>query len=138
MKNSFLYLLPTLILSIFVFVSCESKDGDWEAMKWETDVKMDKEKIITVPVTGGTYVFKCTNYGSFWLSGVLEDDKDVSIDGGRWENAIGEWSSVKIEKNVMTVSVSPNNNNRNRLLKVTPTAGDIFSYFSFNQAGKND
>lgn len=138
MKNSFLYLLPMLILSIFVFAACESKDGDWEKMKWETDVKMDKEKIITVPVTGGTYVFKCTNYGSFWLSGVLEDDKDVSIDDVRWENAIGKWSSVKIEKNVMTVIVFPNNDNRNRLLKVTPTAGDIFSYFSFNQAGKND
>lgn len=138
MKKSHLYLLPLLILPILVFVSCESRDGDWEAMKWETDVKMDKEKVITVPVNGGTYVFKCKNYGSFWLSAVLEDDKDISIDNQKWENAIGEWSSIKIEKNVMTVIVSPNDSNHNRILKVTPTAGDIFSYFSFNQVGKND
>lgn len=138
MKKSHLYLLSLLILPILVFVSCESRDGDWEAMKWETDVKMDKEKVITVPVNGGTYVFKCKNYSSFWLSAVLEDDKDISIDNQKWENAIGEWSSVKIEKNVMTVIVSPNDSNHNRILKVTPTAGDIFSYFSFNQAGKND
>lgn len=138
MKKSHLYLLPLLILPILVFVSCESRDGDWEAMKWETDVKMDKEKVITVSVNGGTYVFKCKNYSSFWLSAVLEDDKDISIDNQKWENAIGEWSSVKIEKNVMTVIVSPNDSNHNRILKVTPTAGDIFSYFSFNQAGKND
>lgn len=137
MKNRFLYLLPSLILSIFVFVSCESREGDWDAMKWDTDVKMDKEKVITVPENGGIYVFKCKNYSSFWLSVVLEDDKEISIDDKKWENAIGEWSSVKIEKNVMTVIVSPNNN-RKRVLTITPTAGDIFSYFSFNQAGKND
>lgn len=49
-------------------------------MKWETDAKMDKERVIDVPVNGDIYVFKCKNYGNFWLSGVLEDDKDVSID----------------------------------------------------------
>lgn len=138
MKNSHLHLFPLLILSILVFVSCESRDGDWEAMKWETDVKMDKEKVITVPENGGTYIFKCKNYSSFWLSAVLEDDKNICIDNKNWENAIGEWSSVNIEKNVMTVIVCPNDSNHSRLLKVTPTAGDIFSYFSFDQAGKND
>lgn len=105
-------------------------------MKWKTDAKMDKERVIHVPVDGGTYVFKCKNYNSFWLSNVLEDNKDVSIDNKEWEYAIGEWSSVAIEKNVMTVTVSPNDDNRSRLLKVTPTAGDIFSYFSFNQEGR--
>lgn len=126
-----------LILSILVFASCESKDGDWDVMKWKTDVKIDKGKV-TVPVNGGTYVFKCKNYGGFWLAAVLEDDKDVCIGNNDVENAIGEWSSVNIAKNVMTVIISPNDSNHNRLLKVSPTAGDIFSYFLFNQAGKND
>lgn len=137
MKKNHLYLLSVLILSILVFASCESKDGDWDAMKWKTDVKIDKGKV-TVPVNGGTYVFKCKNYGSFWLSTVSEDDKEVSIDNQKGGNAIGEWSSVNIEKNVMTVIISPNDSDHNRLLKVSPTAGDIFSHFSFNQAGKND
>lgn len=46
--------------------------------------------------------------------------------------------AVNIAKNVMTVIVSPNDSNHSRILKITPTAGDIFSYFSFNQAGKNE
>lgn len=123
---------------MFIFISCESRDGDWEAMKWETNAKMDKERVIDVPVNGNVYVFKCKNYCSFWLSGVLEDDKDVSIDNKKQEYAIGEWSSVEIEKNVMTVTLSPNNNNHGRLLKVTPTVGDMFSYFTFRQAGKDN
>ncbi|WP_294480566.1 hypothetical protein [uncultured Bacteroides sp.] len=94
---------------------------------------MDKERVIHVPVDGGTYVFKCKNYNNFWLSNVFEDNKDVSIDNKEWEYAIGEWSNVAIEKSVMTVTVSPNDDNRSRLLKITPTAGDIFSYFLFNQ-----
>lgn len=133
MKNNFLCLLPLLILSMLVSVSCESRDGDWESMKWKTDAKMNKERIINVPVSGGTYVFACKNYSRFWLSVVIEDDKYVDIDDEREEYATGEWSSVKIEKNVMTVTVFPNNDNRTRLLEVTPTAGDIFSYFTFNQ-----
>lgn len=34
-------------------------------MKWETDAKMDKERVIDVPVNGDIYVFKCKNYGNF-------------------------------------------------------------------------
>lgn len=135
MKKRVLYLLLSQFVSIFIFSFCESRDGDWEAMKWKTDAKMDKERVIHVPVDGGTYVFKCKNYNSFWLSNVFEDDKDVSIDNKEWKYAIGEWSSVEIEKNVMTVTVSLNDGNRSRLLKVTPTAGDIFSYLLFNQEG---
>lgn len=135
MKKRFLYLPFSLIVSIFIFSFCESRDGDWEPMKWKTDAKMDKERVIHVPVDGGTYVFKCKNYNNFWLSNVLEDDKDVSIDNKEWRYAIGEWSNVAIEKSVMTVTVSPNDDNRSRLLKVTPTAGDIFTYFLFNQEG---
>ena len=107
-------------------------------MKWETDAKMDKERVIDVPVNGDIYVFKCKNYGNFWLSGVLEDDKDVSIYDIMWEYAIGEWSSVEVKKNVMTVILSPNDNNHSRLLKVTSTVGDMFSYFTFRQAGKEN
>lgn len=71
MKNSHLHLFPLLILSILVFVSCESRDGDWEAMKWETDVKMDKEKVITVPENGGTYILNVRTtvvfgYQQYW------------------------------------------------------------------------
>lgn len=135
MKKRVLYLLLSQFVSIFIFSFCESRDGDWEPMKWKTDAKMDKERVIHVPVDGGTYVFKCKNYNSFWLSNVFEDDKDVSIDNKEWKYAIGEWSSVEIEKNVMTVTVSLNDGNRSRLLKVTPTAGDIFSYLLFNQEG---
>lgn len=75
MEDNFLYLLPLLILSMLVNVSCESRDGDWESMKWKTDAKMNKERIINVPVSGGTYVFTCKNYSRFWLSVVIEDNK---------------------------------------------------------------
>jgi hypothetical protein len=36
----------------------------------------------------------------------------------------------------MTVIVSPNDSNPSRILKVTPTAGDIFSSFLLNQVEK--
>lgn len=52
--------------------------------------------------------------------------------------AKGMWSSIEIRKNAMIVVISPNDGNLSRCLSVTPTAGDVFSSFIFNQKEKEN
>ena len=60
--NLWLLMCCSLFLS-----SCEQEDGDWEPMKWDTKVKSS----IAVPIEGGTYVFRCTNYHFFGYTSLM-------------------------------------------------------------------
>lgn len=125
-------LLLYIILSMLAYSSCRSEDGDWELMKWKTDADI-KKGTVDVPVDGGTYVFTCKNYNLFWLSSVLENERSINIDIDKGKYATGEWSCISIAKNVMTVTISKNNNSFERILTVDMTAGDVFSSFTFRQ-----
>lgn len=63
MKN----ILAFLIVGLGFLCSCESRDGDWDSMVWESnDVSnINKNKNIEVPQAGNTYVFTCKNYKNF-------------------------------------------------------------------------
>ena len=79
MKTGNLFKILLLIIFATTFIACESeeKDGDWEAMKWETNVSNINKNKIEVPNEGGVYVIKCTNYKSFWITvSILSNSSD--------------------------------------------------------------
>lgn len=133
----------TVLLMSVGLGSCHKDDGDWNPMKWDTDVQM-KNNTVTVPPQGGTYQFTCTNYPEFWLSGVEErivDDKDsnrIAVTYSHpneddYRNIKGEWVEVSVQGNVMTVAVAAIETGKSRSATVVPTGGDIFGHFYFNQ-----
>ena len=75
MKN----ILAFLIVGLGFLCSCESRDGDWDSMVWESnDVSnINKNKNIEVPQAGNTYVFTCKNYKNFWVYAIQENGKQI-------------------------------------------------------------
>ena len=116
MKTGNLFKILLLIIFATTFVACESeeKDGDWEAMKWETNVSNINKNKIEVPNEGGVYVIKCTNYKSFWIYALSESGESLPIDNED-EKIEREWYSIKInDGNTMTVSILSNSSDGNR------------------------
>ena len=135
MKTGNLYKILLLIIFATTFVACESeeKDGDWEAMKWETNVSNINKNKIEVPNEGGVYVIKCTNYKSFWIYALSESGESLPIDNED-EKIEREWYSIKInDGNTMTVSILSNSSDDNRTLEIGIQAGNAFDSFLFEQ-----
>ena len=135
MKTGNLFKILLLIIFATTFVACESeeKDGDWEAMKWETNVSNINKNKIEVPNEGGVYVIKCTNYKSFWIYALSESGESLPIDNDD-ENIEREWYSIKInDGNTMTVSILSNSSDDNRTLEIGIQAGNAFDSFLFEQ-----
>ena len=70
MENNILAttLLATTLLASIAMYSCSKDDGDWDQMRWRTEVKIVKDngtRLVQVPSKGGTYVYKCRNYNVF-------------------------------------------------------------------------
>ena len=135
MKTGNLFKILLLIIFATTFVACESeeKDGDWEAMKWETNVSNINKNKIEVPNEGGVYVIKCTNYKSFWIYALSESGESLPIDNED-EKIEREWYSIKInDGNTMTVSILSNSSDYNRTLEIGIQAGNAFDSFLFEQ-----
>ena len=135
MKTGNLFKILLLIIFATTFVACESeeKDGDWEAMKWETNVSNINKNKIEVPNEGGVYVIKCTNYKSFWINALSESGESLSI-SYEDEKIEREWYSIKInDGNTMTVSILSNSSDDNRTLEIGIQAGNAFDSFLFEQ-----
>ena len=135
MKTGNLFKILLLIIFATTFVACESeeKDGDWEAMKWETNVSNINKNKIEVPNEGGVYVIKCTNYKSFWINALSENGESLPIDYED-EKIEREWYSIKIDDgSTMTVSILSNSSDDNRTLKIGIQAEDVFDSFLFEQ-----
>lgn len=135
MKTGNLFKILLLIIFATTFVACESqeKDGDWESMKWETNVSNINKNKIEVPNEGGVYVIKCTNYKSFWIYALSESGESLPIDNED-EKIEREWYSIKInDGNTMTVSILSNSSDDNRTLEIGIQAGNAFDSFLFEQ-----
>ena len=135
MKTGNLFKILLLIIFATTFVACESeeKDGDWEAMKWETNVSNINKNKIEVPNEGGVYVIKCTNYKSFWIYALSESGESLQIDN-EYEKIEREWYYIKInDRNTMTVSILSNSSDDNRTLEIGIQAGNAFDSFLFEQ-----
>lgn len=135
MKTGNLFKILLLIIFATTFVACESeeKDGDWEAMKWETNVSNNNKNKIEVPNKGGVYVIKCTNYKSFWINALSESGESLPI-SYEDEKIEREWYSIKIDDgSTMTVSILSNSSDDNRTLKIGIQSGNAFDSFLFEQ-----
>ena len=133
MLNLFKILLLIIFATTFVACESEEKDGDWEAMKWETNVSNINKNKIEVPNEGGVYVIKCTNYKSFWIYALSESGESLPIDNED-EKIEREWYSIKInDGNTMTVSILSNSSDDNRTLEIGIQAGNAFDSFLFEQ-----
>ena len=135
MKTGNLFKILLLIIFATTFVACESeeKDGDWEAMKWKTNVSNNNKNKIEVPNKGGVYVIKCTNYKSFWINALSESDESLPI-SYEDEKIEREWYSIKIDDgSTMTVSILSNSSDDNRTLKIGIQSGNAFDSFLFEQ-----
>lgn len=129
-----------LAISALAGCSGEELDGDWDLMKWKTEVKVGKGGYVEVPKAGGTYQWTCKNYHGFWLSGARETASDGSkksfwIYGTEsdFNHLTTTWSTIKAEERVLTVTIAPNETDSTRILEVQVTAGDIFDQFNFRQ-----
>ena len=135
MKTGNLFKILLLIIFATTFVACESqeKNGDWESMKWETNVSNINKNKIEVPNEGGVYVIKCTNYKSFWINALSESGESLPIDNED-EKIEREWYFIKInDGNTMTVSILSNSSDDNRTLEIGIQAGNAFDSFLFEQ-----
>ena len=120
-------------ITFYTYVACEIEDGDWEAMKWETNVSNINKNKIEVPNEGGVYGFKCTNYKSFWIYALSENGESLPI-SYEDEKIEREWYSIKIDDgSTMTVSILSNSSDDNRTLKIGIQAEDVFDSFLFEQ-----
>lgn len=125
--NLWLLMCCSLFLS-----SCEQEDGDWEPMKWDTKVKSS----IAVPIEGGTYVFRCTNYHFFGLQVLNENGKYIRPEQDEdFTRLNGEWCTAEVADGVLTVTISPNTEAKKRTAAVGVSAGDVFDGFTFEQVG---
>ena len=137
------YFITALFISIFT-ISCTSDEpiGRWESMKWKYEgvsLRTKTKKVFTVTKKGGTYHFKCKNYG-----GVEEKVNNTvnTYDGQNFDktfpksdqhNIYGGWTTANIKENVLTVTIAPNKTNTKRYVTIEVSAGDIFDQFYFEQ-----
>lgn len=140
------YFITALFISIFT-ISCTSDEpiGRWESMKWKYEgvsLRTKTKKVFTVTKKGGTYHFKCKNYGDFWLCAVEEKVNNTvnTYDGQNFDKTFpksdqiyGGWTTANIKENVLTVTIAPNKTNTKRYVTVEVSAGDIFDQFYFEQ-----
>ena len=131
-------LLATTLLSSIALSSCSKDDGDWDPMKWRTEVKTVKDngtRLVQVPSKGGTYVYKCRNYNGFWLSDIKEtEDGSTKVHYNTDRHYFSSpVTDVNITGNTLTVTIKPNETKKTRYVEVTVTAGDIFDTFKYKQ-----
>lgn len=123
-----------ILLSAILLFSCDEKDGDWEAMKWNVenlspqDIHVDKDKkVISISSKGGKVNLVCTNYTGFWFALFTGDGDNTDDVYHHWQ---GDWFDLTIHDNIMTCTfgeVDPEHSEE--ALDVPVTAGDIFYDF---------
>ena len=129
--------LMNLMLLSLLFIGCNlpEPDGKWAKMKWvsESDLMVDNGAYLLYQ-EGGSFTFKCKNYGHPWISCITIDGTYQEINHENPKSFKGEWVEVKMNGNNMTIIVEPlpdSLESRNFSLEVT--AGDIFHHFKFSQ-----
>mgnify|MGYP006962967029 CR=1 FL=1 len=138
MKKKFV-LVMLLALPLFM-ASCSKDDGDWDRMKWKTEVKTSKDGYINVPPEGVTLTFWCVNYNSIWLCDITESvagdtDKNTFRGTGNLYSIKSNWMTAKSEGNKLTITIEPTTSDGNRFMEMTVENGDAFDTFKIKQRG---
>lgn len=106
-------------------------------MEWETDngQVVGPNNDISVPAEGGTYSFTCINYSKPWICHVKEDEEYfLSSKENMFKQLSGNWTTVKVNQTLLTISISQNDGQEPRTSVVEVEEGDAFSRFTFNQS----
>ena len=132
------------ITATITLTSCNSDeyDGDWDDMIWKTEVKAtEQDGTYLVAATGGELTFSCKNYQHPWISEALyaggyqepdvQDDEYHTIN---WKKLTLDWFKAEITDNLLKVTFEPNQEAKERPIKLYVTAGDIFYSFTFKQS----
>ena len=134
-KNLLLTLLAVFSL-LAITTSCEKT----EPMHFVSDTNLKGQNTISVPAEGGTIHVTCTNYESFSV-----DQYSFTVDRHPFKDpnsstisplSLTPWLKSAVNKNVMTVVVEPNTTSKVRTTRFEITAGDIFSWLTFEQEAK--
>ena len=111
-------LLLCLLAGIMSLTSCELSDPDGLAdpMKWSTVPSGLKNGELKVEAEGGSSLFACKNYKSFWISSVKEEGKFK--ENTSYKEFDGGWYLVKIEDNELKVIINLYEKNASRSFTV--------------------
>ena len=144
MKKLKIRQIVVAMTAVITLTSCNSDeyDGDWDDMIWKTEVKAtEQDGTYLVAATGGELTFSCKNYQHPWISEALyageyynpdvQDDEHHTIN--RQKLSL-DWFKAEITGNLLKVTFEPNQEAKERPIKLTVTAGDIFYTFYFRQS----
>lgn len=126
-------LLLCLLAGVMSLTSCELSDPDGLAdpMKWSTIPSGLKNGELKVEAEGGSCLFACKNYKSFWIASVKEEGKFK--ENSSYKEFDGGWYLVKIEDNELKVIINRNETNASRSFTLCVEAGNAFDEFKFVQ-----
>ena len=99
-------LLLCLLIGVMSLTSCESSDpvGLADPMKWSTIPSGLKNGELKVEAEGGSSLFACKNYKSFWIASVKEEGEFK--ENTSYKEFDGGWYLVKIEDNKLKVIIN--------------------------------
>ena len=134
-KNLLLTLLAVFSL-LAITTSCEKT----EPIHLVSDTNLKGQNTIPVPAEGGTIHVTCTNYESFsvYEYSVTVDKQPFKVPNSTAISPVlsTPWLKAAVNKNVMTLVVEPNTTSKVRTTRFEITAGDIFSWLTFEQEAK--
>ena len=147
MKKLKLWQIAVAMTAAITLASCGSDEhddlvGDWDNMIWKTEAPVTmKSDTYIVPATGGELTFSCKNYSDPWISNARYARKyyypiavDKEYDETDWYTISLDWFKAEITGNLLKVTFEPNQEAKERPIKLTVTAGDIFYTFYFKQS----
>lgn len=100
-------------------------------MKWSTVPSGLKNGELKVEAEGGSSLFACKNYKSFWIASVKEEGEFKETTSHK--EFEGGWYLVKVEDNKLKVIINRNETNASRSFTICVEAGNIFDEFKFVQ-----
>ena len=126
-------LLLCLLAGVMSLTSCEWSDpeGLADPMKWSTVPSGLKNGELKVEAKGGSSLFACKNYKSFWINSVKEEGKYK--ENTSYKEFDGGWYLVNIEDNELKVIINRNETKASRSFTVCVEAGNAFDEFKFVQ-----
>ena len=152
-KKLKIWQIATAIIATLTITSCHSDvvepDGEWDNMIWNTETPVTKQAdTCLVAATGGELTFYCENYSKPWISQadyagkyynpIIKDYNDPINAPTDWQKLSLGWFKAEITDNQLKVTFDANEQQEERPIKLTVTAGDIFHTFYFKQSANKE
>ena len=128
-----------LMLAVLLLASCESTapEGEWDPMIWKADVPVQKaDGFYQVPAAGAELIFSCQNYSFPWISDAESNGEYFfpPREENDFHTITTDWFRAEAKGNKLHVKFEANGTAKERTVKLTVTAGDIFYTFGFRQS----